>query len=160
VKKIAVFSDTHHNYEFMLETVLTVLPDAVIHCGDGCDDTLYIDRILPVTPVYRVVGNCDYNSTIPVTTTVTIEGWTILITHGHRYFGVREGNIDSLVYAAQEAGATVVCYGHTHIPLYKEVDGVTVLNPGSAGIGSHLSWGLLTLTEESLVWDLHYMGEK
>ena len=62
-----------------------------------------------------------------------------LITHGHLY-NVDYGRVDSLVYAAQEQGAQLAMFGHTHSPLYLEQGGVTVLNPGTAGKGRQLTW--------------------
>ena len=48
--------------------------------------------------------------------------------------------IDSLVYAAQEQGATLALFGHTHRCLYEEAGGVKVINPGTAGRGRKLTW--------------------
>lgn len=64
------------------------------------------------------------------------------ITHGHLY-NVEYDRLDSLVYAAQEHGAKIAMYGHTHRPLYEEIGGVKVLNPGSAGKGMKPTWALV-----------------
>ena len=67
---------------------------------------------------------------------------TAFITHGHIY-GVDGGRLDSLVYAAQERGAKLALYGHTHRAWYEELGGVQTLNPGTAGKGRELSFALL-----------------
>ena len=55
--------------------------------------------------------------------------------------------MDSLVYAAQEAGCQLALFGHTHIPYHEDVGGVKVVNPGTAGKGRSLTWALLTICE-------------
>ena len=56
------------------------------------------------------------------------------VTHGDVY-GVSWGE-EELVSRAQEMGADVVFYGHTHCPAYHvyESEGVTVFNPGSIAL--------------------------
>ena len=36
-----------------------------------------------------------------------------------------------LTLRAKELGANVVFYGHTHIPLIEEIDGIKLVNPGA-----------------------------
>ena len=66
------------------------------------------------------------------------------ITHGHLY-NVNYGRVDSLVYAAQEAGAQLAMFGHTHQAYYEQIGGVQVLNPGTAGRGRELTWALVEI---------------
>ena len=44
--------------------------------------------------------------------------------------------------AAEEQGASLCLFGHTHVPLLTEADGVTFLNPGAAG-ASYPAYGLV-----------------
>ena len=44
--------------------------------------------------------------------------------------------------AAQEAGAQLAMFGHTHQVYYEQIGGVQVLNPGTAGRGRELTWAL------------------
>ena len=117
----------------MTGAVSETRPDAVIHCGDGSRDTQAVIREFPELPVYQVGGNCDFDPTLPLTLTVELSGVRILIAHGHSY-GVRYGDLDRLAYAAEEAGARIALYGHTHRAKVDTVGAVTVLNPGSAGM--------------------------
>lgn len=137
--KAAVFSDTHGNTELMLEAVRRCRPDAVIHLGDHDRDTFCLREQFPEIPLYSVCGNCDLMPLSPVRDTIQLGPVKVFITHGHLY-SVDYGRIDSLVYAAQEQGAKLALYGHTHKALYKELGGVQVLNPGTAGKGRELSW--------------------
>ena len=47
------------------------------------------------------------------------------ITHGHLY-NVTRNTVDSLVYAAQEQGAKIALFGHTHSAYNGEAGGVKV----------------------------------
>lgn len=129
----------------MAGAVAETRPDALVHCGDGCRDAQSVLREFPRLPIYQVAGNCDYDPALPLTLTVELSGLRILIAHGHSC-GVRGGSLDRLAYAAEEAGARLALYGHTHRARVDLLGGVTALNPGSAGMGAEPSWCLLTVT--------------
>jgi len=135
--KVAVFSDTHSNNELMLETVRRCRPDAAIHLGDH-------DRDAVELRVYSVCGNCDLMPLAPEKDVVQLGPVKAFITHGHLY-NVNYGRVDSLVYAAQEAGAQLAMFGHTHQAYYEQIGGVQVLNPGTAGRGRELTWALVEI---------------
>ena len=142
--KAAVFSDTHTNIALCLEAVRRCRPDALIHLGDHDRDARAIAQEFPEIPMYSVCGNCDLAPTSPVSDTVQLGPVKAFITHGHLY-NVDYDRVDSLVYAAQEQGCRLAMFGHTHRPLYQEVGGVTVLNPGTAGKGPKLTWALVEI---------------
>lgn len=61
----------------------------------------------------------------------------IFITHGHIYNEEKLPNISS---------GDILIYGHTHIPLIKQQDGILILNPGSVGYpkgGNVNSYGII-----------------
>lgn len=142
--KAAVFSDTHTNIALCLEAVRRCRPDAIIHLGDHDRDARAIAQEFPEIPMYSVCGNCDLAPTSPVSDTVQLGPVKAFITHGHLY-NVDYDRVDSLVYTAQEQGCRLAMFGHTHRPLYQEVGGVTVLNPGTAGKGPKLTWALVEI---------------
>ena len=142
----AVFSDTHGNVAKMLRAVRDCQPDVLIHLGDYDRDALALHREFPTLPLYSVCGNCDMAPIAPERLVAELGPVRALLTHGHLY-AVQYGRIDSLVYAAQEAGAQLVLYGHTHEALYQELGGVQVLNPGSAGMGRRQSWATVQIYE-------------
>lgn len=142
--KIAVFSDTHGSASGMLKAVEAVSPDCVIHLGDGADDIEKLERKYPHLPIIAVAGNCDYDSMLPELKAVTLGGIKMLLTHGHRY-AVRYGKLDTLLYAAQCNDAQLVMFGHTHKAYFDEIEGIFVLNPGTAGRGRPNTWALLTI---------------
>ena len=142
--KVAVFSDTHSNNELMLEAVRRCRPDAAIHLGDHDRDAVELRHEFPELPVYSVCGNCDLMPLAPEKDVVQLGPVKAFITHGHLY-NVNYGRVDSLVYAAQEAGAQLAMFGHTHQAYYEQIGGVQVLNPGTAGRGRELTWALVEI---------------
>ncbi len=139
----AVFSDTHGNTARMLKAVRTLRPDHIFHLGDCVRDTECLRREFPAIPLSCVCGNCDFTAAAPERAIVELNGVRVFLTHGHLY-NVR-WSIDSLVYAAQEAEAKVCLFGHTHEALNVELGRVQVLNPGTAGQGHVLTWGVLKI---------------
>lgn len=140
--KAAVFSDTHSNTALMVEAVARCRPDLIIHLGDHSRDTAILREKFPEIPLYSVRGNCDIGSTAPDRDIVPLGSVKAFITHGHLY-NVKYGMLDSLVYAAQEQGAKIAMFGHTHEADYEEMGGVKVINPGAAGAGRRLTYALV-----------------
>ena len=137
--KAAIFSDTHSNTARMVEAVRQYRPDVIIHLGDHDRDTAALKREFPQIPLYSVCGNCDVGSAAPLAAVVPLGPVKAYICHGHSYH-VDYGDYSSLVYAAQQAGAKLALFGHTHRPELMEMGGVQLLNPGTAGKGYQLSW--------------------
>ena len=144
--KIAVFSDTHGSSARMLRAVGELRPDAVVHLGDYERDADCLEREYPEIPLYRVCGNCDMAPRSPQELVAEFGPVRALLCHGHRY-AVDWGRLDSMVYAAQEKGCSLVLYGHTHRAENTEIGGVKLVNPGTAGLGSARSFALVTVFE-------------
>lgn len=142
--KIAVFSDTHGAPAGMIKAVRENAPDHVIHLGDGMRDAERLSREFPSLPVVSVPGNCDYESTEPEYKVISLGGIKMFLTHGHRY-AVRCGKLDVLLYAAECSGASFAMFGHTHKAYFEQVEGIFVLNPGTAGQGTKRTWALLDI---------------
>ena len=127
--RILLVSDTHRhndNYLRVLKRVGKI--DMVIHCGDSEGSEYILSEAAPC-PFYIVTGNNDFFSNLPREEEISVAGHKILVTHGHTY-GVHRG-YDMLVEAAKAGGYDVVMFGHIHMPVIEEKDGVLVLNPGS-----------------------------
>lgn len=140
--KAAVFSDTHRNILPAIEAIRLSRPDIIIHLGDHDRDAMSIHESFPDIPMYSVCGNCDIFPMSPEADVVPLGPITAYITHGHLY-NVDYRSYDSLVYAAQERGAKIAMFGHTHRAEYTELGGVTVINPGTAGKGRNLTWAMV-----------------
>ena len=148
--RIAVFSDTHGNTAPMLSAVRQERPDVLIHLGDHDRDALVLREEFPDTPLHSVCGNCDLMPRAPEKLVVQLGPVKALLTHGHIY-NVSRWQADSLVYAAQEAGAQIAMFGHTHRAVNDQLGGVTLLNPGTAGKGADLSWALVTVFDNGAI---------
>ena len=139
--KAAVFSDTHHNNEPMLEAVRRCRPDLLIHLGDHDRDAQALARAFPDIPLYSVSGNCDMLPLAQLVDIVPLGEVKALICHGHSY-DVDMG-LDRLAYAARERGCAVAMFGHTHQATQQMIGGVQLVNPGTAGRGARLTWALV-----------------
>lgn len=127
--RIGVLSDTHKDLSLArvaLEKMGKI--DLLFHAGDHYKDAIILSEVFQVKTKV-VAGNCDYSTNKPKEELLDIDGYIILLTHGHQY-GVKFG-LERLYYRSQEIGANIVIYGHTHIPLYLVENNVHFLNPGS-----------------------------
>lgn len=127
--KVLIVSDTHGRDENLERVVYQETPfDYLIHCGDVEGREFFIEA-LAECPCSIVMGNNDFFSDLPRQEEIVLAGRKILVTHGH-YYGVSMG-ISELVDAAKESGCEVAFYGHTHLPMVEEENGVLAVNPGS-----------------------------
>lgn len=129
MKTIVILSDTHGNRSAMdqLERIFAE-SDYIIHLGDTSADGNALRKKYPAK-TYVVNGNCDPVKLGEDELMIDIENVKIFACHGHMY-GVKRG-IDNLVTRAEELGAQVALYGHTHKPIEETEGGVTVFNPGT-----------------------------
>ncbi|MFT4416525.1 metallophosphoesterase family protein [Fredinandcohnia humi] len=125
--KALIISDSHG----LTEELLTIKErhknevDFMLHCGDS---------ELPATSsemseFSAVRGNCDFDSRYPEDMVVLLNGANVFLTHGHLY-NVKM-TLMNLSYRAQEAGANVVCFGHSHIAGAELIGEILFINPGS-----------------------------
>ncbi|NLL50409.1 MAG: metallophosphoesterase [Eubacteriaceae bacterium] len=149
--KIYVLSDCHED-----DTTLHVLfqkagkVDFVIFLGDGI--ATFKQALLPYhLPYAAVKGNNDRGAQEPFDKVLTLKGRRFFLTHGHQYNVGTEKN--ALAAKAKEVGCETAFFGHTHMPFYKEVDGIMLINPGSTFYGrrgSKKSYGVLCLEEKDM----------
>ena len=149
--KIIVMSDSHRR-SGIIDQVMSAHPDAdaFIHCGDIQEEPNFY-------PGLKVVaGNGDYDPRLPKQLCFTLNGHEIFVTHSHLFPYMNKHQ--HLAKKAKEYGCDIVLYGHTHIPAYEVVNGVTILNPGSLlrnRDGSAPSYAILTLNHEIKVQFVH-----
>jgi len=121
---IGVISDTH---SLLRDEALSTLRDSdlIMHAGDiGSEDV--ISSLSEIAPVKAVRGNIDkgeWASRFPEKESVRVEGINFYLLH----------RIEDLDLDPIAEGIHVVISGHSHKPSIKEIEGVTYLNPGSAG---------------------------
>ena len=144
--RAAVFSDTHSATAMMLSAIRRCRPDVVIHLGDYERDAEKIRTEFPEVALYNVAGNCDMYPSAPNADVVPLGPVKAFITHGHLY-DVEWGDLSRLAWAAMEQGAQIAMFGHTHRAVNDEFGSVKLLNPGTAGRGSELTWALVEVYE-------------
>lgn len=131
--KILVVSDTHGQIEHAVECIRREGPfDRMIHLGDQVEDAIRLANWLEIEQLDFCAGNCDYPSEGVGEKVITVDGVTIFLTHGHKY-GVKF-TLNRLFYRAEEVGAKIALYGHTHQRRMVEEKGVTLFNPGSLSL--------------------------
>ncbi|MBC2713256.1 MAG: metallophosphoesterase family protein [Desulfosarcina sp.] len=121
---IGILSDTHGLLRPEVEKALSGC-DHILHAGDVGDQDV-LDRLERIAPVVAVRGNMDtgsWSNSLPVNEMVEIGGVFFYILH----------DLYHLDLDPSAAGIHVVVTGHTHQPEIFQKDGVTYLNPGSAG---------------------------
>ncbi len=133
---VAILSDTHvpsRAHELPDWVVSQVQSsDHAIHAGDFDARPTY-ERLRDLAPALTAVrGNTDPGGAVdlPAVDTTTVGGVEFVVTHGHGRGGYDR---EVLRTVADSGGPDAVgVAGHTHRPRDETVDGVRLLNPGSA----------------------------
>ena len=150
--KILIMSDSHGHNELVREAIGRHAPiDLLIHAGDAEGD---LDEILGPAREYdvRVVsGNMDWYGRQESELCFPLGAHHVVyLAHGHR-LGVH-GGFRRIVERAKECGADIAVFGHIHVPVYEERDGITLINPGSIAKPRQEGWKksyvLMTLEED------------
>jgi putative phosphoesterase len=144
--KVLVTSDSHGKAALLSQIVDREQADYVIHCGDFCTEK----EQLPSVSMSVVRGNCDFEE-VPNEEEVTLAGYHFFVTHGHRH--QVKSSLFPLSLLAQERGADIVCFGHSHFPLCEQEGQTLFINPGS--IISPRGYTVPTYTIAYLAEDRH-----
>lgn len=151
--KFLVFSDTHGKIKRAIDVCHmheTEKIDGIIHLGDYIQDAETIEEEINL-PMYCVKGNCDGDYGEGDYKIIEAECGDILLTHGH---GQKvKSTLMNLIYRAQELNCVAALFGHTHVPLSEETEGILLVNPGSLtqpGIIGKGSYAILTTSEDGV----------
>jgi putative phosphoesterase len=135
--------------------------DHVVHAGDF-DSAAAYERVVELAggeeSLTAVVGNIDPRSfDLPVVETLRVEDVTFVVTHGA---GPRRGYESRVAETVREEGGpeAIGVSGHTHEVLDAVVDGVRLLNPGTATgapPGAAATMYVATVDGESVSVTLH-----
>lgn len=90
---------------------LNRIKDRILCVRGNCDAD--VDQMMLEFPIMAEYAVIDYG------------GRLIWLTHGHKY------NIDNPLPLSE---GDIMIYGHTHIPMIEEQNGITFINPGSVSI--------------------------
>lgn len=126
--KALIVSDSHG----LTEELITLKDrhksdiDLLIHCGDSELST----NAEELSGYVTVRGNMDFlGRDFPNEAIEMLDDKCIYITHGHLY-DVKMSYL-SLAYRAEETGASIACFGHSHVAEAFEREGMIFINPGS-----------------------------
>jgi len=149
--RVGVLSDTHRDetaIRLAMERLQAEGPlEALCFLGDCAADLDAIRACLPPaqkTAVYAVRGNNDVFSDLPDELTVSVGGKRLLLVHGHRQ-RVKTHRMILLLHAEQQ-GAEIALFGHTHRPECGYMRGILLLNPGAA-YGAHAAFAELVIRD-------------
>ena len=157
--KLAIISDIHAHLE-ALEAVLDSMPlvDKIICAGDIVDRFRLDDDIFDLLDKYDIdfiQGNhddgifhnymCQKGTISPENLSILLSaplereyifsGRSFLMVHGSPWNKLKEYVYPEsrLIPQLGEMGKDVIILGHTHVPMVKRFNGVTIINPGSIG---------------------------
>jgi len=139
-KKLLVFSDSHGSVaalKAVFKWACDFIPPNGTICATAClGDGLSDIRIAAeATGFYSdwklVLGNNDYGVQAPEVSVFDFSDNRFFMCHGHRY-GLYSG-YHTLLAAAKNSDANIAMFGHSHVPFYKKMDGISIINPGSLG---------------------------
>lgn len=132
MQRAVIFSDSHNSVSAMNEA-MDMIGDVkyIIHAGDVLSDVEELKLMYPKHNIIYVKGNNDFwDRETPTDRVFSIENVRIFLTHGHNY-GVKL-SLSKLAYKAEENGAALAVFGHTHVICDETARGVRLYNPGSA----------------------------
>ncbi|QGH35211.1 YfcE family phosphodiesterase [Gracilibacillus salitolerans] len=99
--------------------------DAMIHCGDS---ELDVDS-KELTGFKAVQGNMDMDFRLPEEIDFKVGELHFFVTHGH-LFQIKS-TLMPASYRAEELGANIICFGHSHVAGAEKVKDQLFINPGS-----------------------------
>jgi putative phosphoesterase len=128
--KIVAMADTHgpRRWKSCPSAVAEHLRGAglILHAGDVCTAAV-LDELATYAPVRAVKGNNDGpDVTAPETLELDLDGLRVAMIHDSGAAAGRWARLRRRFPAAH-----LVVFGHSHIPLDHEQDGLRIFNPGS-----------------------------
>lgn len=124
--------------------------DLILHAGD-VGELWVLDELSRIAPVVAVHGNDETEEAtreLPYQQVVALGGGRVLLWHSHYQDRAEElaNRVDDwhpglrrLAGRARTAGAAVVVFGHTHVPMAMDYEGILLVNPGAIASGNFLT---------------------
>lgn len=152
ITTIGLISDTHMPQRWAkIPTAVSQIfanVQMIFHAGD-VGELWVLDELSRIAPVVAVHGNDETEEAtreLPYQQVVTVAGQRLLIWHSHypnevdemhaRRSGIlREGLLRNIA-RAKSAGARLVHFGHWHLPLIFEHEGIVAVNAGAIASGN------------------------
>ena len=155
--KFLVISDTHGRIEEAVEVYRSLEQiDRILHLGDCQRDGLRLESRLGI-PVTALKGNADGGYSQEEFRLLNTEYGTLYLSHGHME-AVKHGP-ENILYKASSLGCKAALHGHTHLPVFLDLGGIYLLNPGSLAqpLGGRAgSYALLQTSENEFHAEICY----
>lgn len=126
--KVLIISDSHGNRGILQEVFDAEKPDKIFFLGDHINDIYGLKNASDVD-ICAVKGNVDYGVQGVEDLVLSLNGYKMLLTHGHKY-RIKYGYYP-LYLKAREYEVDFVFFGHTHAYADFEENGIRFVNPGS-----------------------------
>jgi putative phosphoesterase len=155
IARIGLVSDTH------MPERLPALPAALFEALRGADLLLHagdvgelwvLDRLSAIAPVLAVQGNddtADAQRELPYQQTLVVAQQRIVLTHAHfpdraQELEARKNDawgpkLERRAAFGQRAGASIVIFGHTHVPMSLQYGDVLLVNPGAIAAPNYVT---------------------
>ena len=151
IHRIGLISDTHmpDRWKQLPQRVFEVFDnvDMIIHAGD-VGELWVLDQLSRCAPVVAVHGNdetSEAEEALPYLCTLSIAGHRLVVTHAHYPDRAEElasrtnnwqSHFDRRATFAKEHGAGICIFGHLHIPMVVEHQGIRLINAGAIASGN------------------------
>lgn len=125
--------------------------ELLLHAGD-VGELWVLDRLSAIAPVVAVHGNDETpgaTGALPFQQSVVAAGQRVVLTHAHfpdrqAELASRAGDewgpkLDHRAAFGHRAAASLVVFGHTHIPMAVEWNDVLLINPGALASGNYMT---------------------
>jgi putative phosphoesterase len=159
---IGVISDTHmpKHAKQLPKALIQGLQgvDLIIHAGDWQTLEVY-NELIKIAPVDGVAGNVDSAEIVERfghKKILRFGSFTIGVVHGH---GTNKTTEKRVIDAFKNNRVDLIIFGHSHIPLSKDCEGVWLFNPGSPTDKrrqAQFSFGILTLDKDLKARHVYY----
>lgn len=158
--KLFILGDTHGQIDKAIEIYKGLKDiDLIIHLGDHYADGKKLEHALGC-PVLGVKGNMDGSFYADGYQILETDYGKIFIAHGH--MENVKSSPQNILYKGESLGCKAVFYGHTHLPVYQESEGMILLNPGSLTLpvgGRPGSYSVATVEKDSFSASILYLQD-
>jgi putative phosphoesterase len=145
--RIGLVSDTHmpDRCAALPPSLFDVLQgvDLLLHAGD-VGELWALDQLAALAPLVAVHGNDDTEDAqreLPYQQLIVVANQRIVLTHAHYPDRAQElesrrddawgSKLERRAAFGRRAGASIVVFGHTHVPMARRYDGILLVNPGA-----------------------------
>ena len=126
--KVLIVSDSHGNKRLLQRVINMEKPNKIFFLGDHIND-IYALKNTVEADICAVKGNVDYGMSGVEDLVLSLNGYKMLLTHGHKYR--IKYDYYALYLKAMAYEVDFVFFGHTHTYTDFKENNIRFINPGS-----------------------------